>query len=358
MHFVNKSLSIVIIALFQINSAFAYPEFSYYMNSGASSFDISGPADKREYGKVVYNSGSSNYNICTSKEVNYTLSSVVYENLGTWTGRTHQESSAHPVIPLFESGVKGVSLTPVGGPFYEGFPANYSPLGTETKTVWSGYQENAYRTANGFRAQTGVYIYKDEQRIAGATVIPQQRMYRYLCKDASGTTQEVYNFDFRPVTMTGTVTGCTPTNSAVVLDMDKVAEGTIKNADSSTLINTKKSMFSLQCDPNIDVFISFVDLSDQTNVTETAKLTADSTAKGVGFAVTGPTGKRLRFGPDGSATNVPGQQKYYIQNSGSASASRNNPVSTQFGFSYVRNPDEDVKSGTAKAVIGLTYSYQ
>lgn len=358
MNFIKKKLSFLVITLTQISPVFAYPEFSYYLNNGSGMIDISGPADQEQFGKVVYNSGSSDYRICNSSDVNYTLASIVYESLGTWTGRTYQATSAHPIIPLFESGIVGVSLTPMGGPFDQGYPANWSPMGTETKTVWSGYKENGYRIANGYRAQTGVYVYKDEQRFSGSTVIPQQRMYRYLCKDTNGTTQEVYNFDFRPINMLGTVTGCTPTNSAVVLDMNKIAESTIKNADSSTLIGTKNSMFSLQCDPNIKVFVSFVDLSDQTNSTEISKLTSDSTAKGVGFAVTGPTGKRLRFGPDGSAKDVPGQEKYYIQNSGSASASRNNPISTQFGFSYVRNPNEEVKPGTAKAVIGLTYSYQ
>ena len=183
-------------------------------------------------------------------------------------------------------------------------------------------------------------------------------MYRYLCKDGEGTTQEAYNFILRPITVNGTVTGCEPTNSAVVIEMDKIAMNTIENADASTLIGTRQSTFSLQCDPNINVSVSVVDLSDPKNRSNTATLTADSTATGVGFAVTGVSGTRLIFGADGSAVGTPNQDKYFIATAGSASASRNNPVSTRFGFSYVRKPEEELKAGSAKAVIGLTYSYQ
>ena len=358
MTFFNKTVSILVITLIHINQAFAYPEFDRIINSSGSPIDVSGPADKDDYGKVVHNSGSSTHTICNSSNLNYTLSNVVYEPLATWTGRTHQASLAHPVIVLFESGISGFSLSPLGGNTDDGPSANWQPLSAQTKTVWNGYKDNANRVANGHRVTTGVYVYKDENRFTGNAVIPRQIMYRYLCKDASGTTQEAYNFYFNPINIEGVVTGCTPANSAVILDMDKVAQSTIENADSSTLIATKKSTFALQCDPNINVFVSFVDLSDQKNSSETATLTQDSTAKGVGFAVTGPSGKRLRFGPDGSANNVPGQQKYFIQQAGSTSSSRHNPVSTQFGFSYVRNPDQEIKAGTAKAVIGLTYSYQ
>lgn len=104
--------------------------------------------------------------------------------------------------------------------------------------------------------------------------------------------------------------------------------------------------------------MSAVELSDLTNTSDTATLSADSTATGIGFAITAPGGKRMRFGPDGSAANVPGQEKYFVRTAGNASSSQHNPASTQFGFSYVRNPGDEIKPGTAKVVIRLTYSYQ
>ena len=358
MNFIQKNLSILFISLIQINQAFAYPEFWQYMNNTAPTLNVSGPADKKDFGEVIYNSGSSTPTICNSNDVNYDLRSIVYEPLATWTGRTYQASSAHPVITLFESGIPGFSLSPVGGNLDDGPSKNYQPLAAAIKTVWNGYKNNNNRVSSGHRVVTGAYVYKDENRFTGNTVIPKQTMYRYLCKDANGTTQEAYYFDFRPLNVEGTVTGCTPANSAVVLDMDKIAQSTIENADPSTLIGTKQSTFSLQCDPNINVFFSIVDLSDQKNSSDTATLAPGSTASGVGFAITTSAGTRVQFGPDGSANNIPGQRKYFIGNAGTASSSRHNPVNTRLGFSYVRNPDQEIKPGTAKAVIGLTYSYQ
>ena len=358
MNGIKKKLVAMVIMLFHAHQVYAYPEFSYYVNNHGVTLEISGPADRLTFGSVIMNTGSSTNKICSSSALNYNLQKVVYEPVATWSGRTYQATSAHVPIPLFESGVTGFALTPMGGNTDDGPLKNFLPLYTDSKTVWSGYTENARRITNGHRVTSGLYLYKDENRFTGTTIIPQQLMYRYLCKDGNDTTQEVYNFIFNPIIINGAVTGCTPASNAVVIDMDKIAQSKIENADSSTLIGTKQSVFSLQCDPNINVFISFVDLSDPTNTSDTATLTADSTATGVGFALTGPQGKRLVFGPDGSAIGVPGQQKYFIQNSGSAYSSRNNPISTTFGFSYVRKTDEAIKPGTAKAVIGLTYSYQ
>ena len=352
---INSKLALLTIALLHVNQAFAYPETTMYISASSGSINISGPADRLTFGSVIHNTGSRVSNICNNRTVNYTLHSIVYEPVAIWTGRIHQESSSHVPIPLFESGISGFSLTPMGGNTDLGYPGNFRPLDTEIKTIWTGSQPTASRVV---RFTSGAYVYKDENRFTGNTVLPQQTMYRYLCKDAEGTTQEAYNFVFRSMAVNGEVTGCAPVNSAVVLDMDKIAMDTLANADASTLIGTQQSTFTLQCDPNINVFVSVVDLSDQKNNSNTATLTADSTATGVGFAVTGPSGTRLMFGPDGSAVGTPGQTKYYIQNSGSASASRNNPVSTRFGFSYVRKPEEELRAGTAKAVIGLTYSYQ
>jgi len=352
---IKRKLAILAITLLQVNQVFAYPETTRYINSGGQSTTVSGPADRLSFGSIVHNTASTVHMICNDRTVNYTLRSIVYEPLAVWTGRIFQATSAHAPIPLFESGIPGFSLTPVGGNTDLGYPGNFSPLATEIRTVWTGTQGTATRMV---RFTTGAYVYKDETRFTGNAVIPQQTMYRYLCKDGEGTTQEAYTFVLRPITVNGTVTGCTPTNTAVVLEMDKIAMNTIENADASTLIGTRQSTFALQCDPNINVSVSVVDLSDPKNRSGTATLTADSTATGVGFAVTGPSGTRLIFGADGSAAGTPNQDKYFIATASSASASRNNPVSTRLNFSYVRKPEEELKAGSAKAVIGLTYSYQ
>jgi len=358
MYFNKRNVSALLVSCFYINYACAYPEFNFPINTG-DTVDVSGPADKLSYGTAIKSSASTGMGICNSSEVNYTLTQIVYEPLASFTGRTYQISLGHDIFPMWDAKVPGFALTTFGGNISDG-PLVYSkPLPTQTTVIWSGYTPNAQRiNLTGHRMSAGLTLYKDAGRLNGVQVIPRQTMYRYLCKDENGKTQEVYNWYTEPYTVTGKVTGCTPENSAVVLDMDKIAQGAIENASPSTLLGTKKATFSLQCDPDIDVSVSVVDLSDMTNSTDTATLSKDSTAKGVGFAITTPGGKRMRFGPDGSTSNIPGQEKYFLQHAGNASPSRHNPISAQFGFSYVRKPGEEIKPGTAKSVIGLTYSYQ
>lgn len=358
MYINKKILSVLIISYFHINHALAYPEFEFPINTGDTA-DISGPSDKLNYGTVIISSASSGLGICNNPKVNYTLTKIIYEPLANFTGRTYQGSLAQDIYPLWDANAPGFALTTFGGNISDG-PLVYSkPLPTETTIIWKGYTPNDQRiNLSGHRMSSRLAVYKDAGRITGITTIPRQTMYRYLCQDENGTTQEVYNYYTNPYNIIGTVTGCTPVNSVAFIDMDKIAKGAIENAGSSTLLSTKKSTFSLQCDPNISVYVSVVDLSDLTNSSDTATLTPDSTATGVGFAITAPGGQRMRFGPDGSASNIPGQEKYFVRTSGNVSFSQYNPVSTQFGFSYVRKPGEEIKPGTAKSVIGITYSYQ
>lgn len=354
----KKILSVLIVSFTHINSAFAALEFDRPLNLDDSWITISGPADKFDYGSLIRSSDSVGTGICNSQEVNYTLTNIAYEPLGTYTGRTYQPISNVP-FPLWDAKVEGFALTPFGGNMDDGPIKRSLPLPTEAMTMWKGWVANAQRIKlSGHKMSSSLTVYKDIGRFTGETVIPRQTMFRYLCKDENGTTREIYNFYTNPYLVKGTVTGCTPDNSAVVLDMDKVAQGSVENADPSTLLNTRKSTFSLQCDPSISVSVSVVDLSDLTNTTDTSTLSPGSTATGIGFAITTSSGQRMRFGPDGSSNNIPGQEKYFVRTSGNASSSRNNPVSFQLGFSYVRKPGEVIKTGTAKSVIGLTYSYQ
>ncbi|RWR01053.1 hypothetical protein ED28_16525 [[Pantoea] beijingensis] len=357
MYIDKKILSFLVLTMININQASAYPEFEKPIFVSIQSIDIAGPVDNMDYGTVVWATGMWTEPLCRSSDVNYTLGSIVYEPIATWTGRTYQATPAHVPIPLFESGVTGFYFSQKGGNARDPAPFNFYPLPTAPTTVWSGYIENAARVEKGFGMVSGMNLYKDEHRIDGVNIIPVKRMYRYLCKDDRGATQEIYNYVTRPIYINSIVRGCTPDKGAVILDMDKIAQGTVENADPSTLLGTKQSTFSLKCDPDVRVYMSIVDLSDTKNISDTASLTPDSTATGVGFAVTSENGTRLRFGPDGSAANVPGQQKYYLQYSGTI-PSKDNIVNARFGFSYVRKPEQEVKAGTAKAVIGITYSYQ
>lgn len=350
MKFLNIKHKTLLIILLHISYSFAMPEVTYTINSFGY-IDISGPADRITYGSVIANSGSqSALKICNNSDIKYTLSRIDYEPIAPWTGQTFQSTSAHPVIYLFETGVSGFSFAPVGG-FSE-----FRPLPGTTTTVWQGSINNNLRISSPKTITIGAYIYKGPDRIVGNIVLPSMRMYRYVCYDETGKAQEAADVKYNSVLIHGVVTSCEPTSKVMTLNMDKIPASSIENSDISVNIGMKQQTFSLQCDPNIDVLVSFVDLTDTTNKTSIANLTADSTASGVGFAVTSGSGQRFLFGPDGSASGIPGQKKYYVQRSGTAD--KNNPMSFTIGFSYVRKPEETFKTGSAKAMIGLTYSYQ
>lgn len=342
------------IMLLQMSYSFAMPEVTYNTNY-LGTINISGPADRTTYGSVIANSGSrAGIKICNNSDIEYTLSRIDYEPIAPWTGQTYQATSAHPVINLFETGVSGFSFAPLGGFSYT--TDSFRPLPATTTTVWQGSVNNSSRISSPKAVTVGVYIYKGPDRIVGSIALPSKIMYRYVCFDETGKAQEATNIQYNTITVNATVTSCEPTTKVMTLDMDKIPASSIENSDASVNIGMKKQTFSLQCDPNIDVLVSFVDLTDTTNKTNVANLTPDSTASGVGFVVTGGSDQRFLFGPDGSAAGIPGQKKYYVQRSGTAD--KNNPMSFTIGFSYVRKPEETFKTGSAKAMIGLTYSYQ
>ncbi|MDH2371872.1 fimbrial protein [Providencia rettgeri] len=338
------------IMLLQISYSFAMPEVTYTTNY-ISPINISGPADKTTYGSIIANSGSwPGLKICNNRDINYTLSRIDYEPIAPLAWQTYQETGAI----LFETGVPGFSFAPMGGFSYT--TTSFQPLPATTTTVWKGNVNNSLRISSPKAVTIGVYIYKGPDRILGSIALPSQIMYRYVCFDETGKAQEAANIRYNTITVNASVTGCEPTTKVMTLDMDKIPASSIENSDASVNIGMKQQTFSLQCDPNIDVLVSLVDLTNTTNKTNIANLTADSTASGVGFVVTNGSGKRYLFGPDGSAAEIPGQQKYYLQRTGTAD--KNNPMSFTLGFSYVRKPEETFKTGSAKAMIGLTYSYQ
>ncbi|EKT56051.1 fimbrial protein [Providencia burhodogranariea] len=358
--FKNKSL--VFILLFsQFPSAYSITESSIYVN--INDIFISGPADRTSYGTVIANSGLWSGKLCNSRELDYTLASISYEPTLKWTGNTYQATPSHPTIYLYDSGISGLSIVPKGGS--SSFNAELSPvypgqdlisLAPQRKIAWKGSKGNDDRVNNPIPLSSAAYIYKGPDRLVGQTVIPQQVISRYTCYDPSGVPQEITNVVLKQVIINGSVDTCTPTSKEAFIEMDKIPIGSIENADASSLIGTKQSTFSLLCDPNVTVYFSVVDLFDKTNRTQISSLTDESTASGVGFAITYPVGQKLSFGPDGSAADIPGQEKKLIRRAGNAAA--NNPVSVDLGFSYVRKPEETIKAGTAKSMIGITYSYQ
>jgi len=315
---------------------------------------ISGPADRNPLGTIFFNSGSQYEMICKNPSLNYNLARVEYTPLLTY--RTDSTIGQY----FYESGLKGISLGPRirGDWFNVALPGNgvFSSAPPVQQDVWKGMFVNSDRLSVRFTVFNLLYIARGAERIENAPMLPLAELYRYTCYDDKNVAQETDTFYYNARPIYIDVTGCTPDVKATTINMEGVAVANIENAAASTLIGTKQQTFSLKCDPSIVVRYSVVDLNNPTNNTTTSTLTPDSTAAGVGYAITSSNGARLQFGPDGSAVGVPGQTKYLLGVSGTATS--NNPMSLQLGFSYVRKPEEALKTGSAKSLIGITYSYQ
>lgn len=352
-------LSLIIIST--PRSAWAIPDTQYTHSWLGSEIILSGPADSpnNSYGKVIAMSGQRGpHNLCKNSDITYDLAKVEYTPLAVWTGNT-LSNGARPVY-LYESNIGGLSLGPLirGDTFTSGITGNgvTNSAPPEPMVVWTGNMSNSARFGWGLRIYTNLYVYKGANRIDSTTIIPRQPLFRFTCFDTNNVVQETNTFYSSDIYVNINMSGCVPDSKSTTIDMAAIPVANILNAASSTLLNTKLQTFSLKCDPNIQLSYSVVDLNDPTNNSMTSTLTAESTAAGVGYAITSPAGTRLQFGPDGSATAIPNQTKYFLGTVGNSAT--NNPFSYQLGFSYVRNPDEAIKTGSAKSLIGITYSYQ
>lgn len=319
---------------------------------------LSGPADVMPYETQIATVGISTMPICYSMDVNYTLAKLEYEPVVQWGGRMTSNG-----LYLYDLSTPGFMVAPIGSSYQ--FNAEYPPLlgsgitismPPEKKIAWTGNLPNDVRLQRTIRIQYSGRLYRGADRPTGVTFLPEEVLFRYKCYDDKGILQEVYNYIINRAVIVSNIRGCTPNSTATTVNMDNLPIARLEKADASTLINSKSQTFSLQCDPDVNVYASFVDLNDPTNTTTTATLSADSTASGVGYSVSSiSSNERYIFGPDGSAKDTPGVHQYFIRNSGNNFA---NPVSFQVNFSYVRKPEEPIKAGSAKSLIGITYSYQ
>lgn len=258
---------------------------------------------------------------------------------------------------LIDSGVAGLKLAPyLNSTLFNADIGNtYIRAPTTSKVVYNGYIDDSYRKgAFGFRVTTGVRVFRGAEGIESGMVIPRQPMYMYTCYDTAGVARETTTILVDNIPLNINVLSCTPDTKSFTINMDGVPLSNIENASSTTSINTKRQTFSLKCDTNISVYYSIVDLIDLSNNSTTSTLTADSTATGVGFAITTTDGTLLNYGVDGSAAGI--QEKKYPL--GKTGQSYPYILSHQLGFSYVRKTGEPIKTGTAKSLIGITYSYQ
>ncbi|MGB2536215.1 fimbrial protein [Hafnia paralvei] len=343
------------------STAWAIPD-TELLHSWGSDISLSGPADSpnNAFGKIIGASGQQRQVICNNNNISYDLAKIEYSPVAVFTTTVERAGSPTKPLYLYETGIKGFNYSPFirGDSFTSGITGNgvSNPAPPQTMVVWTGNMANSYRVSPGFWVYTVLYLYRGIDRTENVTLIPRQPLFRFTCYDKNNVAQETTTIVASDIHLNIKVSSCTPDSKNISVSMGGIPVSNIENAASSTLINTKQQTFSLKCDPNIQILYSVVDLNDPTNNTTTSTLTADSTAAGVGYAITSPSGTRLKFGPDGSAAGIPGQTKYFLGTAGTNAI--NNPFSYQLGFSYVRKPEEAIQAGSAKSLIGITYSYQ
>ncbi|MBV7436886.1 fimbrial protein [Aeromonas sp. sif2416] len=185
---------------------------------------------------------------------------------------------------------------------------------------------------------------------AGSYVIPHiEDFLRLECRDSAGQMyQEMVGQ--RSVTVNVAARGCDVTSPAnTYIDFGELSTRDFSAVGSTT--GTIPSMINLQCDPNVEIKVTLSDQTNASNRTDIVNLTAASTAGGLGVQVVNPgTGTPYLLGPDDAGAH--GINQYPLGLSGPNGGVFNLPL----GFRYIQTGD--MTSGTATALVGVTFSYQ
>lgn len=355
-------MQLIILSLGLCLSLSAFSAIDTIFSYVTKDFTLSGPADASQYASVIQNWGSRSPSaICNSAQVTYDLARIDYMPMLSYTGRTYQATSAHQILYLYDFGFSGLAMTPLyrANFFNQGEMSateSYLSIHPKAQTVWSGLVTNDKRASSGFRLGYQLYLYKDAFRLpAGTHVIPPTDLYRLSCVDSKGIVQETVTVRSTGFTINSSVTACVPVEPNVVIQMNEIPLSKVEEATLGTLLETQSRGFSITCQKGINVFVSVTDLVDPTNYGGiVTKLTPDSTATGVGYVISSsavPTGWPLS--PPGSTPGIPGLKQYFLGTSTADGANLN----FNLNFSYTKTANQ-VSEGTAKSIVGITYSYQ
>lgn len=338
-------------------------------------FEYSGAADAQVFQSIIINSGQRSVNICNSDKTTYNLKYIKMIPRGLFTGKSFRTNSATPSVYLFSTSIPAYKVTPwytsnaFNGEHMSATMVPTSIYHSET-IVWDSKgrlmmdsQRKATNQADstgGVRAYNGYYIYRGEEHIEGGeftlNALPTNTLLEYYCYDDTDAVREVQPVQMLPILIKHTIASCDPVETGITIPMPSVSIAAIEAAkNTDNLLSTATRTFSLKCDPAVKVYFSVVDLVDQTNTSTTSKLTAASTATGVGYGVMFGT-RLMRFGPDVSAkVNDNSIDRALIKETSGTNG--NIPVSYSLIFGYKANGDA-VSDGVANGIIGITYSYQ
>lgn len=338
-----------------------------------------GAADAQQYKSLVYNSGSTSHYLCNATDTgfSYDLAKIVMIPRVTYSNMSFSSGVGWGTLYLFETNIPAYKISPWystssfnGGENMPSTGIKQASIFYQQTTVWQGEMPDAQRkmtnntpTTGGVRVDHGFYIYKGADRVPTGKeqlfpVPVKNILMDYNCLDKNGKIREINHITMTELNTYRVVTSCVPDKKTDIVKMEPISLADLEAAKTSgSTVGTVSQGFSLKCDPNVQVWLSLVDLTDQTNVSYISKLTADSTAKGVGYSVSF-TSKKLRFGPDISAAFPEGDttvDRALIKTTSAYGSSI--PLIYSLNFSYAPT-GEEISKGTANSLIGITYSYQ
>ncbi|RFU48728.1 fimbrial protein [Paraburkholderia sp. DHOC27] len=147
---------------------------------------------------------------------------------------------------------------------------------------------------------------------------------------------------------TGTITQatCSVNQQGVAVSLPGVGTGALSSGVGATAGATSFSL-SFSCSPGAKVYITLTDNVNPANQSNTLKLTADSTAQGVGVQVLN-SGSPVSFGPDSST--VGNKNQWLIGSSPSG------PLQVPLVARYISTGK--VSAGTVRALATFTMAYQ
>lgn len=227
---------------------------------------------------------------------------------------------------------------------------------TDWVTIDSG--EKVIRTIPGGAHNTRLYF---QIRLiayglipSGTYTIPTATVAYWGLRDGNG--QPIPGLSDIPVMLNSTTLiantiGCTITSPPAQTATLPLAVKNDFSGVGSTPAQTANFQFSLNCPDGISLFATMSDATSPTSTDNTLKLTADSTAKGVGIQISREGDSTpVSFGPDSPvAGNI---NQWYIGES-----SGQNSFVLPFEARYVQTA-ESITSGTVNSIATITFSYQ
>lgn len=337
--------------------------------AGGLGVNTSRPADSLSYKNFIWGSASIDAKVCGSNSANYDLGRIRYipnlifvetvtplgfapRNLFKSNHDAYYMSYTYLSNRLFNTDLmnsydmKVASVGDRAGDVYNGRLVNMLRVSDYYTKI--PHTQALYKAAS--RETAGQFLFSS---ILGNPIIT------YECYDTSNVLKEITRIHAQPIPAQIVVRTCSVGQKLTSVEMPPVSLQALNSAAIGDPVGYAEKQFHLSCDQDISVYASLVDLNDTSNRSNVAKLTSlTSSATGVGFKVFF-NGKAYNFGVDNSSAFTNGNNngdvdRFLVGRSGDHDSY---DINYSLRFTYTRTA-ENPTSGTAQAMIGITYSYQ